>query len=90
VQFNPAKGHFREESGSDHQHAAEHSPVISSDDKLFHLHLARRERTGASARERAKRTVSVAADGEYYGRRFRGNPQTTKLVEAPLELSGVR
>ncbi|WP_310396651.1 OmpA family protein [Hymenobacter sp.] len=90
VQFNSPKDIFVKNLGPTiNSQYSEHSPVISSDDKLL-LYTSRGENvTGAAGKTSDKKNKSVAADGEYYEDIFEAKRIDDENWEKPRSLSGV-
>jgi outer membrane protein OmpA-like peptidoglycan-associated protein/tetratricopeptide (TPR) repeat protein len=90
VQFNTPKDIFVKNLGPTiNSQFSEHSPVISSDDKLL-IYTSRGESvTGASGAPSDKKNKSIAADGEYYEDVFEATRLDDDNWQKPRSLSGV-
>ncbi|MBF9220744.1 OmpA family protein [Hymenobacter ruricola] len=90
VQFNSPKDIFVKNLGPTiNTQYSEHSPVISSDDKLL-IYTSRGENvTGASGKPSDKKNKAIAADGEYYEDIFEARRIDDENWEKPRSLSGV-
>ncbi|MBF9237535.1 PD40 domain-containing protein [Hymenobacter sp. BT683] len=88
VQFNSPKDIFVKNLGPTiNTQFSEHSPVISSDDKML-LFTSRGEKvTGATGNPSDKKNKSIAADGEYYEDIFETKRVDDENWEAPRSLS---
>ncbi|WP_231590610.1 OmpA family protein [Hymenobacter terrenus] len=90
VQFNSPKDIFVKNLGPTiNSQFSEHSPVISSDDKLLIFTSRGESVTGASGNVSDKKNKSVAADGEYYEDIFETRRIDDENWEKPRSLSGV-
>lgn len=89
VQFNTPKDIFVKNLGPTiNTQFSEHSPVISSDDKLL-IYTSRGENvTGASGNVSDKKNKSIAADGEYYEDIFEATRLDDENWQKPRSLSG--
>ncbi|WP_199243447.1 OmpA family protein [Hymenobacter sedentarius] len=90
VQFNSPKDIFVKNLGPTiNTQFSEHSPVISSDDKLL-IYTSRGENvTGATGKPSDKKNKSIAADGEYYEDIFEATRLDDENWNKPRSLSGV-
>ena len=90
VQFNSPKDIFVKNLGPTvNTQYSEHSPVISSDDKLL-IYTSRGENvTGATGAVSDKKNKSIAADGEYFEDIFEAKRLDDENWEKPRSLSGV-
>ena len=90
VQFNSPKDIFVKNLGPTvNTQYSEHSPVISSDDKLL-IYTSRGENvTGATGSVSDKKNKSIAADGEYFEDIFEAKRLDDENWEKPRSLSGV-
>ncbi|MBO2009276.1 OmpA family protein [Hymenobacter negativus] len=90
VQFNSPKDIFVKNLGPViNTQFSEHSPVISSDDKLLIFTSRGEAVTGASGSVSDKKNKSVAADGEYYEDIFETTRIDDENWQKPRSLSGV-
>ena len=90
VQFNSPKDIFVKNLGPTiNTQFSEHSPVISSDDKLLIFTSRGENVTGATGSVSDKKNKSVAADGEYYEDIFEARRIDDENWEKPRSLSGV-
>ena len=90
VQFNSPKDIFVKNLGPTiNTQYSEHSPVISSDDKLLIFTSRGENVTGASGSVSDKKNKSVAADGEYYEDVFEATRIDDENWQKPRSLSGV-
>ncbi len=90
VQFNSPKDIFVKNLGPViNTQYSEHSPVISSDDKLLIFTSRGENVTGASGKTSDKKNKSIAADGEYYEDIFEARRIDDENWEKPRSLSGV-
>jgi len=90
VQFNSPKDIFVKNLGPTiNTQFSEHSPVISSDDKLLIFTSRGEAVTGASGSVSDKKNKSVAADGEYYEDIFEATRIDDENWQKPRSLSGV-
>ncbi|GAB3578591.1 OmpA family protein [Hymenobacter daeguensis] len=90
VQFNSPKDIFVKNLGPViNTQFSEHSPVISSDDKLLIFTSRGEAVTGASGSVSDKKNKSVAADGEYYEDIFESTRIDDENWQKPRSLSGV-
>jgi outer membrane protein OmpA-like peptidoglycan-associated protein len=90
VQFNSPKDIFVKNLGPTiNTQFSEHSPVISSDDKLLIFTSRGEAVTGASGSVSDKKNKSVAADGEYYEDIFEATRVDDENWQKPRSLSGV-
>ena len=90
VQFNSPKDIFVKNLGPTiNTQYSEHSPVISSDDKLLIFTSRGENVTGASGSVSDKKNKSVAADGEYYEDVFEAMRIDDENWQKPRSLSGV-
>ena len=90
VQFNSPKDIFVKNLGPTiNTQFSEHSPVISSDDKLLIFTSRGEAVTGASGSVSDKKNKSVAADGEYYEDIFEATRLDDENWQKPRSLSGV-
>ena len=90
VQFNSPKDIFVKNLGPTiNTQFSEHSPVISSDDKLLIFTSRGENVTGASGKISDSKNKSVAADGEYYEDIFESKRIDDENWEKPRSLSGV-
>jgi outer membrane protein OmpA-like peptidoglycan-associated protein len=90
VQFNSPKDIFVKNLGPTiNTQYSEHSPVISSDDKMLIFTSRGENVTGASGSVSDKKNKSVAADGEYYEDIFEATRIDEENWQKPRSLSGV-
>ena len=90
VQFNSPKDIFVKNLGPTiNTQYSEHSPVISSDDKLLIFTSRGESVTGAKGSTTDAKNKSVAADGEYYEDIFEARRIDDENWEKPRSLSGV-
>jgi outer membrane protein OmpA-like peptidoglycan-associated protein len=90
VQFNSPKDIFVKNLGPTiNTQFSEHSPVISSDDKMLIFTSRGEAVTGASGSVSDKKNKSVAADGEYYEDIFEATRVDDENWQKPRSLSGV-
>jgi outer membrane protein OmpA-like peptidoglycan-associated protein/tetratricopeptide (TPR) repeat protein len=90
VQFNSPKDIFVKNLGPTiNTQFSEHSPVISSDDKMLIFTSRGENVTGANGSVSDKKNKSVAADGEYYEDIFESRRVDDENWEKPRSLSGV-
>jgi outer membrane protein OmpA-like peptidoglycan-associated protein len=90
VQFNSPKDIFVKNLGPTiNTQFSEHSPVISSDDKILIFTSRGEAVTGASGSVSDKKNKSVAADGEYYEDIFEATRVDDENWQKPRSLSGV-
>ena len=90
VQFNSPKDIFVKNLGPTiNTQYSEHSPVISSDDKLLIFTSRGENVTGATGSPSDKKNKSIAADGEYYEDIFESKRVDDENWEKPRSLSGV-
>ena len=90
VQFNSPKDIFVKNLGPTiNTQYSEHSPVISSDDKLLIFTSRGENVTGASGKVSDSKNKSIAADGEYYEDIFEAKRIDDENWEKPRSLSGV-
>ena len=90
VQFNSPKDIFVKNLGPTiNTQFSEHSPVISSDDKLLIFTSRGENVTGASGKISDSKNKSVAADGEYYEDIFESKRIDDENWEKPRSLSSV-
>ena len=90
VQFNSPKDIFVKNLGPTiNTQYSEHSPVISSDDKLLIFTSRGEAVTGASGKVSDSKNKSVAADGEYYEDIFESTRIDDENWQKPRSLSGV-
>jgi outer membrane protein OmpA-like peptidoglycan-associated protein len=90
VQFNSPKDIFVKNLGPTiNTQFSEHSPVISSDDKLLIFTSRGESVTGATGAVSDKKNKSVAADGEYYEDIFEATRVDDENWQKPRSLSGV-
>jgi outer membrane protein OmpA-like peptidoglycan-associated protein len=90
VQFNSPKDIFVKNLGPViNSQFSEHSPVISSDDKMLIFTSRGEAVTGASGSVSDKKNKSVAADGEYYEDIFEATRIDDETWQKPRSLSGV-
>ncbi|MGY3087449.1 outer membrane protein OmpA-like peptidoglycan-associated protein [Hymenobacter sp. UYAg731] len=90
VQFNSPKDIFVKNLGPTiNTQFSEHSPVISSDDKLLIFTSRGENVTGATGSVSDKKNKSVAADGEYYEDIFESTRVDDENWQKPRSLSGV-
>jgi len=88
VQFNSPKDIFVKNLGPTiNSQYSEHSPVISSDDKLLIFTSRGENVTGASGSTSDKKNKSVAADGEYYEDVFEATRIDDENWQKPRSLS---
>ena len=88
VQFNAPKDIFVKNLGpSINTQYSEHSPVISSDDKLLIFTSRGENVTGATGNPTDKKNKSIAADGEYYEDVFEATRQDDENWQKPRSLS---
>ena len=90
VQFNSPKDIFVKNLGPTiNTQFSEHSPVISSDDKMLIFTSRGENVTGATGSVSDKKNKSVAADGEYYEDIFEATRIDDENWQKPRSLSGV-
>ncbi|UOQ99828.1 OmpA family protein [Hymenobacter sp. 5317J-9] len=90
VQFNSPKDIFVKNLGPTiNTQYSEHSPVISSDDKLLIFTSRGENVTGAAGKPSDKKNKAIAADGEYYEDIFESRRIDDENWEKPRSLSGV-
>jgi outer membrane protein OmpA-like peptidoglycan-associated protein len=90
VQFNSPKDIFVKNLGPViNTQFSEHSPVISSDDKILIFTSRGEAVTGATGKTTDTKNKSVAADGEYYEDIFEAKRIDDENWEKPRSLSGV-
>jgi outer membrane protein OmpA-like peptidoglycan-associated protein len=90
IQFNSPKDIFVKNLGPTiNTQFSEHSPVISSDDKLLIFTSRGEAVTGATGSVSDKKNKSVAADGEYYEDIFEATRVDDENWQKPRSLSGV-
>ena len=90
VQFNSPKDIFVKNLGPTiNTQFSEHSPVISSDDKILIFTSRGENVTGATGSVSDKKNKSVAADGEYYEDIFEATRVDDENWQKPRSLSGV-
>ncbi|MBF9144028.1 OmpA family protein [Hymenobacter properus] len=90
VQFNSPKDIFVKNLGPTvNTPYSEHSPVISSDDKLLIFTSRGENVTGASGKPSDKKNKAIAADGEYYEDIFEATRVDDENWQKPRSLSGV-
>ncbi|GAB2872371.1 OmpA family protein [Hymenobacter ruber] len=90
VQFNSPKDIFVKNLGPTiNTQFSEHSPVISSDDKILIFTSRGEAVTGATGSVSDKKNKSVAADGEYYEDIFEATRVDDENWQKPRSLSGV-
>ena len=90
VQFNSPKDIFVKNLGPTiNTQYSEHSPVISSDDKLLIFTSRGESVTGATGKTTDSKNKSVAADGEYYEDIFEAIRVDDENWQKPRSLSGV-
>ncbi|WP_216688585.1 OmpA family protein [Hymenobacter siberiensis] len=90
VQFNSPKDIFVKNLGPTiNTQFSEHSPVISSDNKMLIFTSRGENVTGATGKVSDKKNKSVAADGEYYEDIFESKRIDDENWEKPRSLSGV-
>ena len=90
VQFNSPKDIFVKNLGPTiNTQYSEHSPVISSDDKVLIFTSRGEAVTGASGKVSDNKNKSVAADGEYYEDIFETTRIDDENWQKPRSLSGV-
>ena len=90
VQFNSPKDIFVKNLGPTiNTQFSEHSPVISSDDKLLIFTSRGENVTGATGAPSDKKNKSIAADGEYYEDIFEATRLDDENWQKPRSLSGV-
>ncbi|HEX8329273.1 MAG TPA: OmpA family protein [Hymenobacter sp.] len=89
-QFNSPKDIFVKNLGPTiNTQFSEHSPVISSDDKMLIFTSRGENVTGAAGKPSDKKNKSIAADGEYYEDIFEAKRVDDENWEKPRSLSGV-
>ncbi|MFC6224314.1 OmpA family protein [Hymenobacter artigasi] len=90
VQFNSPKDIFVKNLGPTiNTQFSEHSPVISSDNKMLIFTSRGENVTGATGSVSDKKNKSVAADGEYYEDIFEATRVDDENWQKPRSLSGV-
>ena len=90
VQFNSPKDIFVKNLGPTiNTQYSEHSPVISSDDKLLIFTSRGESVTGATGKFTDSKNKSIAADGEYYEDIFEATRVDDENWQKPRSLSGV-
>ena len=90
VQFNSPKDIFVKNLGPTiNTQYSEHSPVISSDDKVLIFTSRGEAVTGASGKVSDSKNKSIAADGEYYEDIFETTRIDDENWQKPRSLSGV-
>ena len=90
VQFNSPKDIFVKNLGPTiNTQFSEHSPVISSDNKLLIYTSRGANVTGATGNISDKKNKSIAADGEYYEDIFEARRIDDENWDKPRSLSGV-
>ena len=90
VQFNSPKDIFVKNLGPTiNTQYSEHSPVISSDDKLLIFTSRGESVTGATGKFTDSKNKSIAADGEYYEDIFEATRIDDENWQKPRSLSGV-
>ncbi|WP_216725986.1 OmpA family protein [Hymenobacter siberiensis] len=90
VQFNSPKDIFVKNLGPTiNTQFSEHSPVISSDNKMLIFTSRGENVTGATGKVSDKKNKSVAADGEYYEDIFEAARVDDENWQKPRSLSGV-
>ena len=90
VQFNSPKDIFVKNLGPTvNTQFSEHSPVISSDDKILIFTSRGENVTGAAGKPSDKKNKSIAADGEYYEDIFETKRVDDENWDKPRSLSGV-
>jgi len=90
VQFNSPKDIFVKNLGPTvNTPYSEHSPVISSDDKLLIFTSRGENVTGASGKPSDKKNKAISADGEYYEDVFEATRVDDENWQKPRSLSGV-
>ena len=90
VQFNSPKDIFVKNLGPTiNTQYSEHSPVISSDDKLLIFTSRGDNVTGANGKVSDAKNKSIAADGEYYEDIFEATRIDDENWQKPRSLSGV-
>ncbi len=90
VQFNSPKDIFVKNLGPTiNTQYSEHSPVISSDDKILIFTSRGDNVTGANGKPSDSKNKSIAADGEYYEDIFEATRIDDENWQKPRSLSGV-
>ncbi|WP_236668702.1 OmpA family protein [Hymenobacter rubidus] len=90
VQFNTPKDIFVKNLGPTiNTQYSEHSPVISSDDKILIFTSRGEDVTGASGKPSDKKNKAIAADGEYFEDIFEATRLDEENWQKPRSLSGV-
>ena len=90
VQFNSPKDIFVKNLGPTiNTQYSEHSPVISSDDKVLIFTSRGDNVTGANGKVSDAKNKSIAADGEYYEDIFEATRIDDESWQKPRSLSGV-
>ena len=90
VQFNSPKDIFVKNLGPTiNTQYSEHSPVISSDDKVLIFTSRGDNVTGANGKPSDAKNKSIAADGEYYEDIFEATRIDDENWQKPRSLSGV-
>ena len=90
VQFNSPKDIFVKNLGPTiNTQYSEHSPVISSDDKILIFTSRGDNVTGANGKVSDSKNKSIAADGEYYEDIFEATRIDDENWQKPRSLSGV-